>query len=77
VRMLLAQGKRSMDCRPAAHEAYNQEIDAANLCRAWGASGVNSWYKNELGRVAQNWPFNLVRYWEQTRTAVPGDYVLR
>jgi 4-hydroxyacetophenone monooxygenase len=77
VRMLLEHGRRSMDPRPDRHLRYNEEVDAGNRARAWGASDVNSWYKNELGRVAQNWPFNLVRYWEQTRRADPEDYLLR
>jgi 4-hydroxyacetophenone monooxygenase len=77
VRMLLEHDKRSMDCRPAVHDDYNERIDAANRARAWGASDVNSWYKNEFGRVAQNWPFNLFEYWKQTRTPDPDDYVLR
>jgi 4-hydroxyacetophenone monooxygenase len=77
IRMLLEHGKRSMDCRPDVHATYNDEVDAGNRARAWGASDVSSWYKNELGRVAQNWPFNLERYWAQTRHADPKDYVLR
>ena len=51
-------------------------IDAANGQRAWGVSDVRSWYKNEFGRVAQNWPFSLFRYWEQTRRPNPDDFVL-
>jgi 4-hydroxyacetophenone monooxygenase len=76
VRMLLAGGHRAMDCRPEVHDAYNERIDAANLQRAWGASTVNSWYKNAKGRVAQNWPFALLEYWQQTRAPEPDDYVL-
>ena len=60
---------------PEVHDAYNERIDAANLQRTWGASKVNSWYKNEKGRVTQNWPFNLVEYWQQTRKPDPTDYV--
>ena len=37
--------------------ATTREIDAENLRMAWGVSTVNSWYKSESGRVAQNWPF--------------------
>jgi 4-hydroxyacetophenone monooxygenase len=77
VRMLLARGEHSMDCRAAVHDTYNERIDAGNRTRAWGASDVNSWYKNEFGRVAQNWPFNLFEYWKQTRAPDPDDYVLR
>ncbi len=77
LRMLLAEGARSMDCREDVHDAYNERIDAGNRQMAWGVSDVNSWYKNEFGRVAQNWPFPLVDYWRQTRRVDPADYVLR
>jgi 4-hydroxyacetophenone monooxygenase len=77
VRLLLDGGHRSMTCRPEPHAAYGARIDAANRARAWGWSDVNSWYKNEFGRVAQNWPFDLHEYWAQTQRPDPADYVLR
>lgn len=76
LRLLLAEnGHRALDCKQDVHDAYNEHIDEANLHRAWGVSDVNSWYKNEFGRVAQNWPFNLVEYWKRTRKPDPADYV--
>ena len=42
---------------------------------AWGWSDVNSWYKNEHGHVAQNWPFTLLEYWQRTLVPDPDDYV--
>jgi 4-hydroxyacetophenone monooxygenase len=77
IRMLLEQGATSMSVRDDVHDAYNERIDAGNRQRAWGVSDVNSWYKNEFGRVAQNWPFNLFEYWRQTQVPDPEDYVLR
>ncbi len=77
VRMLLEVGHRSMDCRGEVHDAYNVRIDDANRYMAWGASTVNTWYKNAKGRVTQNWPFSLLEYWEQTREPNANDYVLR
>jgi 4-hydroxyacetophenone monooxygenase len=74
VRMLLEGGHRAMDVRPEVHDEFNERIDAANRGMAWGASDVNSWYKNEHGRVAQNWPFSLLEYWEQTKAPDPADY---
>ncbi len=74
LRLLLEDGHRAMDCKQQVHDAYNERIDEANLQRSWGVSDVNSWYKNEHGRVAQNWPFNLVEYWQQTREPDPADY---
>jgi 4-hydroxyacetophenone monooxygenase len=44
---------------------------------AWGASDVNTWYKNATGRVAQNWPFSLLEYWQQTRGVDEDDYIWR
>jgi 4-hydroxyacetophenone monooxygenase len=77
IRMLLEGGHRSMDCRPEVHDAYNERIDAANRNMVWGAAEVNSWYRNDKGRVAQNWPFSLLEYWQQTRRPNPADYLLR
>ncbi len=76
IKLLLDQGKRALDCKPEVHDAYNERIDRANLLRVWGVSDVNSWYKNDKGRVAQNWPFNLIEYWKQTKEPDPADYVL-
>ena len=50
-------------------------IDAGNLRMAWGAANVPTWYKNDKGRVTQNWPFDLLEFWTQTRAANPDDYV--
>jgi 4-hydroxyacetophenone monooxygenase len=76
VRLLLEKDAAAMDCRPEVHDAYNVMIDAATRQRAWGVADVSTWYKNEHGRVAQNWPFNLFDYWQQTRAVDPDDYVL-
>jgi len=75
--MLLAEKADSMECRPEVHDAYNELIDAGNRERAWGVSSVNTWYRNSHGRIAQNWPFSLVRYWSETNTPDPADYILR
>ena len=51
-------------------------VDAENKRMAWGWSDVNSWYKNDLGRVAQNWPFTLLEYWQRTLAPDPDEYEL-
>jgi 4-hydroxyacetophenone monooxygenase len=76
LRLLLQKDAAAMDCRPEVHDAYNVMIDTATRARAWGASDVSSWYKNDHGRVAQNWPFNLFDYWQRTREVDPEDYLL-
>ncbi len=74
LRYLLEHGHRALDVKADVHDRYNERIDAGNLARAWGVSSVNSWYKTNGGRVAQNWPFTLIEYWEQTRRIDPDDY---
>ncbi|MBX3705574.1 MAG: NAD(P)/FAD-dependent oxidoreductase [Pseudomonadales bacterium] len=74
IALLLDGGHRALDCRPAVHDAFNQSVDAANAEMAWGAPNVQSWYKNERGRVTQNWPFTLLEFWQRTRVPDPADY---
>ena len=74
VHLLLDQHVASLDPRASVHDAYNERIDAANKLRTWGFSQVSAWYKNEHGRTAQNWPFSVLEYWEQTREVNPDDF---
>ncbi len=74
LRRLLETGHRALDVKVEVHDAYNERIDAGNLGYAWGVSSVNSWYKSKSGRVAQNWPFSMLEFWEQTRQVDPDDY---
>ena len=74
LRHVLTANVRAIDCLPTVHDAYNARIDDGNRSMAWGASSVNSWYKSESGRVAQNWPFSLLEFWQQTRDIDCADY---
>jgi 4-hydroxyacetophenone monooxygenase len=77
VRALVERGGRSLECKAEVHDAYNEAVDARNRSMVWGASSVNSWYKNAQGRVSQNWPFSLLEFWQRTRTVEPDDYTWR
>jgi 4-hydroxyacetophenone monooxygenase len=77
VRLLLAEGRRSMAVKPDVHRAFSEKVDEANDRMAWGASKVSSWYKSASGRVAHNWPFPQLVYWERTSRPDPEEYVLR
>jgi 4-hydroxyacetophenone monooxygenase len=76
IRLLLECGKRALDCKREVHDRYNAWIDDGNSQMAWGVARVNSWYKSPSGRVAQNWPFTLLEYWQQTRRVNDADYLL-
>ena len=76
LKLLLAGRAHALEVRPEVHDAFNDAVDAENRLYAWGWSDVNSWYKNEHGRVAQNWPFTLLEYWKRTRQPDPADFTL-
>lgn len=64
---LLRRDLKAIDVREDVHESFNERVDQGNRSMVWGVATVNSWYRNEAGRVAQNWPFSLLEYWELTR----------
>jgi 4-hydroxyacetophenone monooxygenase len=74
---LLAQGARSIEVRRDVHDAFNSRVDAANKLMAWGSPNVTSWYKNDKGRVTQNWPFALVDYWRATLAPDASDFTVK
>ena len=76
IKNILEGDHRALEVKADVHDAYNEAIDAENLRMAWGVSTVNSWYKSESGRVAQNWPFPLLEFWKRTREVDPADYEL-
>ncbi|RMH72677.1 MAG: NAD(P)/FAD-dependent oxidoreductase [Actinomyces sp.] len=76
LRRVLESGAAGISVRREVHDRFNEAVDAENARMAWGVSDVNSWYKNDSGRVSQNWPFTLLEYWERTRGANPDDYEL-
>ncbi|MFC8042151.1 NAD(P)-binding protein [Nocardia sp. NPDC057353] len=76
IRVLLQRGCRAFDVRRDVHDRYNAWVDAGNARRAWGFSGVSSWFINDKGRTAQNWPFSAHEYWTRTRAFDPADYHL-
>jgi 4-hydroxyacetophenone monooxygenase len=76
LRLLAETGAKAIECRSEVHDAFNEKVDAGNRLMAWGAPQVTSWYKNQAGRVTQNWPFALVDYWSATLSPNPSDFVL-
>jgi len=76
LRLLAETGAKAMEAKKDVHDAFNIRVDEANKGWAWGSPNVTSWYKNEFGRVSQNWPFGLIDYWRATLAPNPDDFVL-
>jgi 4-hydroxyacetophenone monooxygenase len=76
LKLQLENDYSSVECKEEVMERYNTRIDELNSKRAWGAPSVNSWYKNNAGRVTQNWPGTHGEWWQQTRSPDPSDFLL-
>ena len=76
LKLLADKDAATIECRQDVHDAFNIRVDDGNKLMAWGSPVVSSWYKNEKGRVTQNWPFALVDYWNATIEPNPDDFVI-
>ena len=66
----------TMEVRTEVNASYNDEVQALSRQLAWGHAGVESWYKNSQGKVVNNSPYSLHRYWETTHELDMADYQL-
>ncbi len=76
LKLLAETGAKTMEVRGNVHDEFNARVDEENKKMAWGLPDARSWYKNDLGRVSQNWPFRLVDYWNATIKPDPKDFIL-
>jgi 4-hydroxyacetophenone monooxygenase len=76
IELMLENDAAALEVKRDVHDRFNEVVDEGNRAMAWGWSDVNSWYKNATGRVAQNWPFTLLEYWQRTKEPDPQDYDL-
>ena len=58
--LLLRGGHRSESGREV-HDTFNQLVDAENDRMSWGAAHVNSWYKNDHGRIDPELALHVAR----------------
>jgi cation diffusion facilitator CzcD-associated flavoprotein CzcO len=75
VRALRDRGLRYLDVRQDVMEAFNRRLQADLGGTVW-AGGCRSWYKNEAGKIVNNWSSTTINYWWRTRTPNLGEYVL-
>ena len=73
---MLANGRDELDVKSSVNKTYNQQVQEISSQLAWGHEKVESWYKNANGRVVNNSPFSLQKYWEVTHVLDPADYNL-
>lgn len=66
---------RVLDLLPEAMRGYNERVQRDLATTAW-ANTDHSWYKNEAGRITNNWPHSTFWYWWVTRKVDWSHYRL-
>ncbi|SRR5579875_1924329 len=72
---MVRQGLGAVECRKEVHDAYNQDVDRRHANMVWTHPGVETYYRNDRGRVVVNSPYKNVKFFEMTRAANLDDFV--
>ncbi len=73
---ILSHQLNSMDANKAVMRAYNDRMQGELAKTVWVAS-CDSWYKNEAGKVVNNWPRSTLAYWWHMRSPDFSDFDMR
>ena len=74
---VLGGGHRSIEVTAAAHDAYNERLQAELDTMIWGHPSIkHSWYRNDAGKIFILSPWRLVDYWSWTREPDLADFTL-
>ena len=63
---LARRGARWLDVKRDAMARYNEELQQRLSHMTWAAD-CHSWYKNEAGKITNNWTGRTFEYWRRTR----------
>lgn len=64
----------SLRPRPEIVQAFNERIQALLEKSTFADANCHSWYKQENGRITNNWPSTVVRYQKDLSQVVWTDY---
>lgn len=75
-RQMAERDLASVEVRPDVHGEYNARIDDAHERMVWTHPGMETYYRNDKGRVVVNYPWRNVDLFTMTRSADLDDYVV-
>ena len=67
------RGLKALSLREDAMQRWQEECQASLGTTVW-ATGCNSWYKTEDGKITNNWPYSTITYWWRMRRPALADY---
>jgi cation diffusion facilitator CzcD-associated flavoprotein CzcO len=69
-------GAAALDTRPAAQQAWCDDIEQRMASTVWATGGCVSWYLNAAGRNPTLWPGSTIGFRRATRHLDPAEYEL-
>lgn len=69
IRKMAANKLGVVECLQSVHDDYNESIDEAHEKMVWTHQGMETYYRNERGRVVLNSPYRNVDMFSMTREA--------
>jgi cation diffusion facilitator CzcD-associated flavoprotein CzcO len=76
LRLMNERSASTIDLRRDVMEAFDAAQQKELGQRVWASTG-KSWYKNEAGRITNNWSGSTITYWWKTLRADPKLYQLQ
>jgi cation diffusion facilitator CzcD-associated flavoprotein CzcO len=73
---VLSHQLTSLEISETAMRAYNDRMQGELAGTVW-VSSCESWYKNDAGKVVNNWPRSTLAYWWHMRSPDFSDYEMR
>jgi 4-hydroxyacetophenone monooxygenase len=72
---MLDDGLATAEVRPEVHDRYNELLDATHERMVWTHPGMDTYYRNDRGRVVVNNPLRMQEFWDLTETADLAEFV--
>jgi hypothetical protein len=71
------QGKAiSLSPKPEVVAAYNEKVQEVLLNSSFNDPNCNSWYKNEAGKITNNWSGTVVEYQQKLSNVDFDDFIV-
>lgn len=74
MKKMLTQNLGAVECRQDVHDAYIEGVDKAHANMVWTHPGMETYYRNERGRIVVNSPYRNTTFYEMTREANITDF---
>ena len=72
---MVCDGIGAVEVRPDVMDQFNSKIGALTEKTVW-AESCHSWYKNESGKITNNWPGFSIVYWNRLRRRNRTEFIL-